>query len=269
MLIPLRGDFWMCTIITLVAVLFFRTDVGVLNKDFRLDSSEGRASRWMLSGPLAVMIGRSFFYSMAPAYYGFMLLVSGVCLTFYWGRVARKNWVRGGSRVAGLTAIAAGWLVCFVEILGASEMGNAGAVYLALLPLAAALTGHSFVSAGNGAWYQRVSAAMIVLAAVLFSHCCQATLSVSAVAIAGAVAVMVLGVLVAEKPVLVIGALSAAIGMGNLGILAFRVHSGYAWLILTVIGISILLGASLIEAKRPWKIIDNSSLWGVLKQSAS
>jgi hypothetical protein len=265
MLIPLRVDFWICTIITIVAAALFWFDSKRLSKDFRLDSFEGRASRLMLSGPLAVMIGRSFFYPMESAYYGFMLLVSGACLTFYWGRVARKNWARRVSRIAGVTAIAAGWWICYAQILGSFDIGTAAAIYLGLLPPAAALAGHSFISTGKTARYQMMSAAFTALAGVIFVHCIQATISASVVAIVTAAAILVLGTLVAEKSVLAVGGLAAVIGLANLGILAFRTHIGHAWLILTVIGISIMLGASLIETKRPWKILKHSSIWGMLK----
>jgi hypothetical protein len=269
MLIPLRDDIYISAIIALVAGALFWIDSRTLSKDFRLDSFEGRASRLMLSSPLAVMIGRSFFYPMEPAYYGVMLLVSGACLTFFWGRAARKNWVRRASRIAGLTTIAAGWWVCYMQILGSFDIGAAAAIYLGLLPLAAILAGHSLVSTGKTARYQMMSAAMIALAGVIFVHCIQATISGSVVAIVTAAAVLVLGTLVAEIPVLVVGGLTAGIGLGNLCILAFRMHMGHAWLILAIIGISIMLGASLIETKRPWNLLKHNSMWGILKPSKS
>jgi hypothetical protein len=269
MLIPLRIDFWICAIIMIVAGALFWIDSRALSKDFRLDSFEGRASRLMLSGPLAVMIGRSFFYPMEPAYYGFMLIVSGACFTFYWGRLARNNWARRTSRTAGLTAIATGWWICYIQMLDSFDIGTAAAIYLGLLPLAAALAGHSFISTGKTARYQRMSAAMTALASVIFVHCIQATISASVTAIVTAAVILVLGTLVAEKSVLVVGGLASVIGLGNLCILAFRMHIGHAWLILAVIGISILLGASLIETKRPWKVLKHSSMWGILKQSKS
>lgn len=267
MLIPLRVDFWISAIITLVAGALFWIDSRKLSKDFRLDSFEGRASRLMLSGPLAVMIGRSFFYPMDPAYYGVMLLVSGTCFTFYWGRVARQNWIRRTNRAAGLTAIAAGWWVCFTQLLVSFEIGTAAAIYLGLLPLAAALAGHSFISTGKTARYQRMAAAMTALASVIVAHFSQPTVPASVMAIVAAAAVLFLGTLVAEKPVLFVGGLTAAIGLGNLSILAFRMHIGHAWLILAAIGISIMLSASLIETKRPWKFLKHSSMWGILQQS--
>jgi hypothetical protein len=267
LLIPLRIDFWICAIIMIVAGALFWIDNKTLSKDFRLDSFEGRASRLMLSGPLAVMIARSFFYPMASAYYGVMLIVSGACFTFYWGRVARNHWARRAIRTAGLTAMAAGWWICYIQILDAFDIGAAAAIYLGLLPLAAALAGHSFISTDKTARYQRMSAAVIALASVIFAHCVQATITASVAAIVTAAAILVLGTLVAEKPVLVVGGLAAVTGLANLSILAFRMHIGHAWLILAVIGIGIMLGASLIETKRPWKVLKHSSMWGILKQS--
>ncbi len=267
MLIPLRLDFWISTIIILVTGALFWADSGRLRKDFRLDSFEGHASRLMLAGPPAVMIGRSFFYPMDPAYYGIMLLVAGTCFTFYWGRVARKNWARRTNRTAGLTAIAAGWWICFTQILGSFDIGDAAAVYLGLLPLAAALAGHSFITSGKTARYQRMAAALTALAGVIAAHCSQATIPASVMAVATAAAILVLGTLVAEKPVLFIGGSAGLIGLGNLIILAFRMHIGHAWLVLAIIGIGIMLGASLIETRRPWKALKHSSLWGILEQS--
>lgn len=265
MLIPLRVDFWISAIITLVAGALFWIDSRKLSQDFRLDSFEGRASRLMLSVPLAVMMGRSFFYPMDPAHYGFLLIVSGACFTFYWGRVARNNWIRRANRMAGLTAIASGWLICLIRIQDIFEIGEAAAIYFYLLPLAAVLVGHSLISTGKTALYQRVVAAMMALTSVIVVHHTQATVSASVVAIVTAAAVLVLGTLVAEKPVLYIGGSTAVIGLGNLIILAFRMHIDHAWLILALIGTSIILGASLIETKRPWRVLKHSSMWGKLK----
>lgn len=267
LLVPLRVDFWISAIIALVAGALFWIDSRTLSKDFRLDSFEGRASRFMLSGPLAVMIGRSFFYPMDPAYYGVMLLVSGACFAFYWGRVARKNWARKVNRIAGLTAMAAGWWVCFTQVLDSFDIGEAAAIYLGLLPLAAVLAGHSLISTGKTARYQRTAAAMIALASVFSVHCIQATIPASVAAIVTGAAVLLLGALAADKPVLFIGGLTAVIGLGNLSVLAFRMHINHAWLILAVIGISVMFCASLIETKRLWRFLKRSSIWGILQQS--
>jgi hypothetical protein len=160
-------------------------------------------------------------------------------------------------------------LVCFARILVSFDIGTAAAIYLGLLPLAAALAGHAFVSTGKSARYQRMAAAMTALTSVIVVHCFQATIPASVAAVVTAAAVLVLGTLVAEKPVLVVGALAAIIGLGNLCILAFRMHIGHAWLILAVIGISIMLGASLIETKRPWKALKHSSMWGILNPNVA
>lgn len=267
MLIPLRDDIWISAIITPVAGALFWFDSSKLSKDFRLDSFEGRASRFMLSGPLAVMIGRSFFYPMAPAYYGLMLLVSGACFTLYWGRVARKNWIRRASRTAGITAMAAGWWICFTQMLAYFYIGTAAAIYLGLLPPAAALAGHSLMSSCKTARYQRMTAAITALASVIIVHYSQATVPASVVAAVTAAVVLVLGTLVAEKPVMFIGGLISVIGLGNLSVLAFRLHISHAWLILAIIGIGVMFCASLIETKRLWRFLKRSSVWGMLQQS--
>lgn len=108
---------------------------------------------------------------------------------------------------------------------------------------------------------------MTALASVIVAHCSQATVPVSVMAVVTAAAVLVLGTLVAEKPVLYIGGLAGVIGLGNLIILAFRIYIGHAWLVLAIIGISIMLAASLIETKRPWNVLKNNSIWGMLKQT--
>ncbi len=239
-----------------------------LANDFRLDSFEGRAARLMLSGPLAVMIGRSFFYPMDPAYYGFMLLLTGACFTFHWGRVARKTWVRRVNRVNGLIAMAVGWLVCCVQILEAIVYGPAASIYLVWLPVAAMLAGQSFLSSNKPAHAQRIIAATIVLAIVLIAHLTQATILTSVVGIAAAAAILVLGTLVAEVLIIFLGGLTAVVGLGNLSILAFQMHISYAWLVLAIIGISVMLCASLIETKRPWIFLKQSAIWGALRPSS-
>ena len=268
-LIPLRVDFWISAIITCAAGVVLWVDHTKFSRDFRLDSFEGRASRLMLSGPLAVMITRTFFYPMDPVYYGCMLLLSGSCFTFCWGRIARKNWLRKASRIGGLMAMTAGWLVCFGQILNSYDIGEAFIVYLGLLPLSVVLVGHSFAYTGKMAKYQRLAAAVIALIGVLFAHGAEATIQTSMVALGSAAAVLALGTLVAEKRMILIGAITGILGLGNLGLLAFQMQTGYAWLILAIIGIGVMFGASLMEVQRSWRFLQNSSLWGKLNRSSN
>ncbi len=58
---------------------------------------------------------------------------------------------------------------------------------------------------------------------------------------------MAAGALAGEKPVLVLGSLAAAVSLCNFGLQAVRLHTGYAWVALALLGIAVIFCASLIE----------------------
>jgi hypothetical protein len=260
-LLPVREGAWVGAIITSVGCVVYFTDRLRLSQDFRLDTFEGRGARLLLICPLAVMIGRTFFYDMSSGFYGLLLALTGAYLTFNWGKTAKRGTFRMLCQLTGMAGMTAGWLIYILPALGPVSMNEGFAVYLILLPPAMILAVQSMVTNDQQAINYGNAAAIVGLLSVLFAHWSAAAAPmVSAVGVIIAVAIVSAGTLIGETPIFIFGSLAAAISLGNVCFQAIRLHSGYAWLLLACIGIGIMFVASLIEKKRSF--LKNSSLWG-------
>jgi hypothetical protein len=268
-LVPAREGMWVSAIITAVACSIYWVDCAWLRKDFRLASFEGRGARLMLTGPLMVMIGRTFFYTVGSTFYGLMLGLSGAYLAFHWGRVAQRNDLKKICQLVGIVGIIAGWVTCLLPILDKVALGDGMTVYLILLPIAAILGAQSLAVDGQAATTYRSATAIVVLLNVVFAHWVEAAPMVSIVGLAVAIATVAAGTLAGEKPVFVLGLLTAAMSLGNFCLQAFKLHSSYAWLALALIGITVIFSASLIEKGSTRSLLKGTSLWGRLKPRSS
>jgi hypothetical protein len=263
-LLPVRESRWIGAIVAAVAGGMYWIDRTRLGKDFRLDSFEGRMARLMLSLPLGVMMGRTLFYPVSAAFLGVMLALPGAYLAFHLGSTAGKESARKLCRFTGLMGLGAGWLVFLLPVLDSPAWGQGVKAYLVLLPMAALLGIQSIVSGGPAGATYRSAAAAVALLGVVVAHFCEAVPMMSLAGIAVALAVAATGTLAGERPVFVLGFLAAAVSLGNFGIHAVRLHTGYAWVALALLGIGVIFSASLLEKGRARQIM-KTTLWGRLK----
>lgn len=264
-LLPVRHGMWVGAIIAAVACGIYWVDRSRLGGDFRLDNFEGRVARLMLIAPLGVMMGRTLFYAVGPAFYGLMMALAGAYLAFHWGRVARQAGVQQLCRLAGLVALGAGWLTCLLPALDRVPVGAGGTVYLILLPIAAILGIQSLIAGDHTSAGYRSAAAVAALLAVVAAHWMDASSMVSLAGLAVALAVVAAGTLAGEKPVFVLGCLCAAVSLGNFALQAVQLHSSHAWVALALLGIGVIFSATLIEKSRTRSLRRDALLWGRLK----
>jgi hypothetical protein len=268
-LLPVREGMWVGTIIAAVACSIYWVDYAWLRRDFRLESFEGRVARLMLTGPLMVMIGRTFFYTAGSTFYGLMLGLSGAYLAFHWGRVAQRADLKKMCQLVGMVGIVAGWVTCLLPILNKVALGDGMTVYLVLLPIAALWGTQSLVADSQAAATYRSAGAIVALLSVVFAHWVEAAPIVSIIGVVVSLAMVTAGTLVGEKPVFVFGLLTAAVGLGNFCLHVVKLHSNYAWVALALIGIGVMFSASLIEKGRIRSLLKGISLWGRLKARSS
>ncbi|MFH0785593.1 MAG: hypothetical protein V2B20_27110 [Pseudomonadota bacterium] len=162
-LLPVREGMWVGTIITAAACGIYWVDCAWLRRDFRLESFEGRVARLMLTGPLMVMIGRTFFYTVGSTFYGLMLGLGGAYLAFHCGRVAQQAGMKKIFQLAGMVGLAAGWLTFFLPVLDSVAFGEGMAVYLILLPITVILWTLSLVADDPTVAFYQSAAAIVVL----------------------------------------------------------------------------------------------------------
>lgn len=264
-LLPVRESTWVAAIITAVAAGIYWVDSARLRKDFRLHNFEGRVVRFMLAVPLGVIMGRTFFYPVSAAFYGVILTLPGAYLAFHQGRVAEKRGVRELCRFAGLVGMCTGWLTCLLPVLDSAAWGPAEKAYLILLPMAGILGTQSLAAGDSAGPNYRSAAAAVALLGVVAAHWFEAVSMVSLAGIVVAMATVAAGTLAGEKPVFVLGSLTAAVSLGNFGLRAVQLHTGYAWVALAFLGIGVIFSASLIEKGRARQLMKGIPMWGMLK----
>ncbi len=264
-LLPVRYGMGLGFIVVIMACGMYWVDNVYLRRDFKLESFEGRAARSILTGPLWVMLGRSFFYHVGPGFYGLMLLLAGAYLTFHWARTVKTEVLKKMCLIVGYIGLAAGWITCLQPLLGAFFSEDGMTVYLVLLPLAAILAVQSFMDEGSTVEDFRNVAACIALISIVVAHWIEATALVSVVGVVVALVLVAAGILAGQMPVFVSGLLSAAVSLGNFCLQAFTLHSDYAWVALALLGIGVIFSASLIEKARTGKFLKGVVLWGRFK----
>lgn len=264
-LLPIRDGLGLSFIFAAAACGMYWVDNMYLRRDFRLESFEGRMARIMLTGPLWVMLGRSFFYPVGSGFYGLMFILAGAYLIFHWARTVKTAGIKKMCLITGFIGLGAGWLTCLWPILGSFFLEDGMTVYLVLLPLAAILAVQSFIDEGSIVENYRYVAALVALLSIVAAHGIEATALVSLVGVVVALALVAAGALAAQLPVFIFGLLSAAVSLGNFGLKAFTLHSSYAWVALALLGIGVMFTASLIEKARTGKFLKGVAIWGRFK----
>ncbi len=259
-LLPVREGVGLGAVIALAALGIYLTDTQ-LRRDFRLDCFEGRSARLILTGPLWVLTGRTFFYPVGPGLYGLLLALAGAYLAFHWGMLAPRDGQRKVCQAVGFIGLSAGWLVSLLPILESSVLSEGPATYLILLPVAAILVALSLVSEGLAAGNYRSFAATVATFSVIIAHGVEATPLVSIIGVMVAVAVVSAGTLAGEKLVFILGLLTALLSLGNILFQAVRLHGSYTWVALAAIGIGVMFSASLID-KGLARSLKKTSMWG-------
>ena len=270
-LFPVREGMWGGAIVIAVAGSIYWIDSVWMRGDFRLESFEGRVARLMLVGPVVVMIGRTFFYTMGSTFYGLLIGLMGAYLAFHWGRIGRlqRADLRKMCQLVGLVGIVAGWVISLWPVLDTISFSEGMTVYLILLPIATLLGAQSLVADSCATAAYRCAAAILALLTVVLAHWVEATPMVSIVAVVVAIATATAGTLAGEKPVFIFGLLAAAIGLGNFCLHAFKLHSDYAWVALALIGIGTMFSASIVEKGRARLYFQGTSLWGRFKNRSN
>jgi len=266
--LPVREGIWLTFLTAVVMCGILWGDCVRFSRDFRLESFEGRVARLLLTSPLLVIIGRSFFYSPGSAYYGVLLGLAGVYCAFHLGRIVEQTTMRKACQLVGIAAMIIGWLTCLLPMLDTIALGDGMQVYLVLLPIALVLGAMSLMVEGRDAVSYHHAAALVALVNVLLAHWFEATAMVSIAGVVVAICSLVAGILVAEKPVLIFGVMAAVLSLGNFCLQALRLHSNFAWAALAVIGIGVMLSASLLEKRSPRVFLENVKLWGRYKSQS-
>ena len=264
-LIPVREGILAGAIIITAMLGIYLIDNTRLRNDYRLENFEGRVARAMMFSPILVMFGRTHFYHMDPIFNGLIVILAGAFFAFDWGRSLEKNRLRTLSQLSGLAGMTSGWLIFLSPTIKTFLSGEVMAAYLILLPIAVAIGLLSLINNGQVAIFYRILAALIALLSVLITFAIGATPLDSIAGIAIALMILSVGTLMGEKAVFAIGSITALLSLGNFGYQVVRVNSGYAWLVLAIIGIGVMLSASLAEKKHYRNFLKYSHLWGRYK----
>jgi len=216
-----------------------------------LSTFEGRLSRLLLWVPPAFLVGRALhLYSPSNLFMGFLLAVVAVMGFLFLPTVTKQSRFKGVIQGLSMVPAAASWLY-FANVIHTSLRLAANAtIPLVALPMAAILMTASFFASSCGTWYRR-SAVVIALAGTSFNLVAYPGVFASFICLTTAAAVLIYGFMAEQKVVFFSGAGGVLFGLGYHFKFALKYYSLFNWSSLAVIGVSIIIVASILERHQP------------------
>jgi hypothetical protein len=247
LLLPTRQPNIIAAFFVLLIAGLTYNDVRVFTRETTLRTFEGRLSRGVLWLPAIILIGRGcYFYTPSQLLISAMLSAAAIlCFVFLPQLINSRAWQQAmqtcGATIAGLA-----WLN-LAELLDRSwRIGNDWEILFATLPISGLLYFLSKHALSDGQNYRRAAAIIAIIGAainllfntgLLAALCC---LLISA-------SVLVYGYLIEQRIIFFSGVAGTLLGLGYQLKAAISHFSLTGWSSLMVIGVLIIISASLLE----------------------
>jgi hypothetical protein len=247
LLIPLREPSAIAALVAILVAGLSVHEIRHLRREASLQTVEGGFIRAMLAAPLALMIGRSLqLYDLSAVFVG-VLWASGAFLLFAVApTLTTRPRIRAALQALSAVPAAVAWACFTIAIAEALDLGLLALIPLFTLPYAGILCGMSLLCAGWDAWYRRV-AAFTALAGVAAPAVLAPSLASSFLCLVVAVGTLIYGYLVEQKTIFFAGVAAAAFGLLSNLRYAVELYSLSHWGSLALLGIAIVLIASILE----------------------
>ncbi len=247
LLIPMRTADPVALLSIGLVLILLEGDRRWFHQNSQMKTLEGIYSRALLVVPLGILIGRSLaHYPVTDFLIGTLLgLIALVLFVGVPRLVDNGDWAVLAQGTAVVPA-ALSWLVLSVEIGGAVNLPDYLALPWMAWPYAALLVLMSVSARSHGRSY-RVLAAVVVLAAGLTNLMIFGGVGVALTLVFSGIMILVYGFSVEQQALFFSGVLSVFIGTGYTLWEAVRLFSFNHWAYTALLGIAIILGASLLE----------------------
>ena len=212
-----------------------------------MSTFEGRVSRLLLWVAPVILIGRTFTLYAANSFFTGCLLAVLALLGFSFGPVLTGE-VRNQRLVQWVASVLMmlSWS-CFAEtLLGTFQIAGAAVLPLCFLPVSAMLLLVSYRVVGGGSMHRRLACGISLLATSVNLVIYPGILA-SLLCMGVAIAILVYGFVVEQKVIFFTGVAGVLFGLGYHCKYAFRFYSLTSWGSLALLGVSIIIAASLLE----------------------
>ncbi len=247
LLFPSRQPNWIGVMAALLVIGLTCFEVRRFAKEASLKTFEGRFSRLLLWVPPAMLIGRTFhLYAPTQLFTACLLAASAILGFVFLPPLARKDSTK--RLLQGLSMVPASCsLISLADLFyRAFSLSSQWTIPLCTLPTAVLLVAASWYAIGSGTGYRR-AAALIALAGTSVNLLIFPGLTSSLVCLITALAILICGFMVEQKIMFFSGAAGVIFGLGYHLKYALNLYSLLNWGSLAVIGMAIIIFASLLE----------------------
>ena len=230
----------------LVAVLTF-SEVRTLGRETTLKTFEGYLSRAILWLPAAILIGRGcYFYTPSQLFVSVILFALATLSFILLPQLTDRERWQQGFQAAGALIAGVAWFNTANVIIRSPYISSRHEILVAALPLAGLLCLLSKYSQGTGDRYRRF-AAIIAVFGVSLNLLAHTNFAAAMICLLISATVVFFGYLLEQKIIFVSGALGSLLAVGYQFKAAFHHFSLASWSSLMVIGVLIIISASVIE----------------------
>ncbi|MBD3419611.1 MAG: hypothetical protein GF398_05775 [Chitinivibrionales bacterium] len=250
LLIPVRHGIGLAAVLLCVSLALHLIDTYNFSLDFRLKNFEGYVSRVLPAIPLAILVARSTYYDTGPFFKAVLFGMFGAYLSFHCGRIARKVAVLRFFQAAGMSGLILGWGFFAFPVLGDINAGVRGGIMLLVIPWALIIGAHALIGRGVAPATYVNTAAVVACSGLVFLHLIDSAPVNSLVSLALAACIIAVGILNGQKVAFMLGCTVSLLCIVNVSVKVIDMHGSFAWIGLAVIGMLVLLLASLAEKSK-------------------
>ncbi len=247
LLLPTRQPNLIAGVFALLVVLLSYFEFHQFRQETYLQTFEGRLSRGVLWLPALILVGRtSYFYTPTQPIISAMLIGLALLSFVVLPQMTEKPLWQHLLQAAGALLASLAWLNLVVMFASSYSFDDHWFILLCTLPLTALLYRLAKYSLGNGSNYRRAAALLALIGAI-------ANLLILPSLLTGLLCLLISGAvlgyayLLEQKIAFFSGIFGALLAVGYLLKSAFNAYSLLNWGSLMVLGVAIIIGASLLE----------------------
>ena len=247
LLVPTRQPNLIAGVVVLLIATLTYAEVRYFSRETMLNTFEGRLSRVMLWVPALILVGRACYFYTPNQLFISAILTALATLSFVLlpQLTNKKSWQQALQTIGAILASLA-WLKLSILLASTWSFKDQWFIPCFTLPIVGLLSLISQYAIDAGRNYRRSAAIIAILGAVanllLFP-----TLLTSFLCLIIAICVLCYGYLVEQKVIFFSGVVGAVMGLGYHLKTAFNFYSLTSWGSLMVLGVMIIIGASLLE----------------------
>ncbi len=247
LLLPTRQPNTIALVFLSLVICLVASEVRYFTKEMTLRTPDGFLSRGILWVPALIIAGRSCYFYAPSQLFGSVVLAGLACISFLMlpQLTTKERWQKAfqscGAALAGMA-----WLNTAEVFFHSSFISYRYEFLAALLPLASLLLLLGRHAEGNGNNYRRL-AAIIAVGGGIINLIAYPGFAMGLICLALAAITVVAGYLLEQKIIFASGVLGCLVAIGYQFKILFSHFSLGSWSSLMVVGVLIIVSASVIE----------------------